>query len=88
MQIKFLRPVLYRTKDMIRNANIKSELRTVVIKNDSQKSRLRQFVHMMWMTEERIPKKRLHTKNGGKMTMRKIQNQMDRPNQKGCRNER
>jgi hypothetical protein len=32
------------------------------IKNDIQKSRFRWFGHMMWMREERMPKKMLHTK--------------------------
>ena len=40
------------------------------------------------MGEERIPKKMLHKKNGGKMTKRKTKNQVDRPNLKKYRNER
>ena len=40
----------------------------------------------MWMGGEKIPKKMLHTKR--KKTKRETQNQIDRPNQKGCRNER
>ena len=37
------------------------------IKNDTQKSRLRWFGHLMQMKEERIPKKMLHPKMEGKL---------------------
>ena len=56
-------------------------------KNDNEKSRLRQFGHVMWMREERISKIKL-PKNRGKTTKRKTQKQMDRPNQKVYRNEK
>jgi hypothetical protein len=61
MEMKFLRAILNKTKkDRIRNTNIRLELGVVEIKNDIKKSRW--FGHVMWVTEERIPKKMLHTK--------------------------
>jgi hypothetical protein len=44
------------------------------IKNGTQKSRLKWFEHMNNMEEENA------TQNGRKMTKKKTQNQMDRPN--------
>ena len=60
MEMKFFRAILNRTKDRIRNTNIKLELGVNEMKNPIQKSRLRWFGDVMRMTEERIPKK-----NGG-----------------------
>ena len=37
------------------------------IKNGIHKSKLRSFGYVMWMGEERIPKKMLHTKMEGKL---------------------
>ena len=72
VEMKFLGVILNKTKeDRIRETNIKLELGVNEIKNYIQKSRLRWFGNVMQMKEERIPKKIIHTKNGGKTTKRK-----------------
>ena len=77
--MKSLRAILNKTKDRIKNANIRLELGVDEIKNDIQMSRLRWFGHVMQMGEKRICKKMLHTKIDAKW-LRVRQNQMDRPN--------
>ena len=57
------------------------------IKNDIQKKILRWFVHVMWTTEENIPKKMLHKKMEDKKIKRKTQNKMDIPNYETTMNE-
>ena len=49
MEMKFFREILNKTKDVIRNTNIRLELGVDEMKNDNQKSRLRWFEHFMWM---------------------------------------
>ena len=66
METKFLRAILNKTKDRIRNTNIRLELGEDEIKNYIQKGSLGWFGHMMWMREERTPKKILYTKMEGK----------------------
>ena len=48
--------------DLKGNTYIRLDLGVDKIKNDIQKSRLKLFGYMIWMAEERIPKKMLHTK--------------------------
>ena len=43
------------------------------------KEQMKMVWHVIWVREERTPKKMLH-KNEGKTTKRRTQNQMDRPN--------
>jgi hypothetical protein len=62
MQMTFLRAILNKTKDMIINTNIRLDLGVDEIKNNIQKSRYVIFGCVMWMGEERIPKKMLNTK--------------------------
>ena len=50
---------------MIIKTNLRLELGLDEIKNDIQKSRLKQFGHTMQMGEKRIPKKSLHKKMRG-----------------------
>ena len=49
----------------MRNTNIKLELGMDEIKYDIQKSTLSWFGHLLWMRDERVPKKMLHTKMEG-----------------------
>ena len=62
----FLREILNKTKDRIRNANIRLKLGVYEIKNDFQWSRLRWLGHVMQITEERMHKIMLHAKMEGK----------------------
>ena len=66
MGIKFLRAILNKTKDWIRNTTIRLELGMDEIKNHIQKNTLRCF----WTCDadeiKRILKKMLHTKMKGK----------------------
>ena len=62
MEVKFLRTILNKTnKDRIIYTNIRLELGVNEIKKDIQKSRLKWFRHAMWISEERIPKKKCYT---------------------------
>ena len=62
MEMKFLREILKKTKDWLRNTNTRLKLGVDEPKNNIQKSKLTQFEHVMQMREERIPMKILHTK--------------------------
>ena len=75
-----MRVILNKTKNRIRNTNIRLELGMDEMKNYNQTSILIWFGHMMRKGEERIPNKILHTKNRVKATKRKTHNQMDRLN--------
>ena len=56
MEIKFLRAILNKIKERMRNTYIRLEPEVDEI-NDIQKSRLRWFGHAMRMEEERISRK-------------------------------
>ena len=57
MEMEFLRTILNKTKDRIRNTNIRLELGMNEIKNYIQKSRLRWFGHVMQKGEENATNK-------------------------------
>jgi hypothetical protein len=65
MEIKLLRQILNKTRERIRNNNVRSKLGMDEMKEFIKKSRLRWFGHVMQMTEERILQKMLHTKMKG-----------------------
>ena len=47
------------------------------IKNDIHMSRLRWFGHVMWMTEERMPKEMLHTNGAQQLRGKSITRWID-----------
>ena len=65
MEMKFLRAILNKTKNRIRNTNIKLKLGVYEIKKTFKKL-IKWFGHVMQMGEDKIPKKILHTKLEGK----------------------
>jgi hypothetical protein len=72
MEMKLFRVILNKTKDRIRNNNIRLELGVDELKNGIQKSRLRWFGQGMQMGEERTRTNMLHTKMEGTLPRGKL----------------
>ena len=75
MDMKFFRAILNKTKNRIKNVNIRLELGVDEIKKWHSKEQIK----MVWTCDTGERREDIY-KNWGKMTKRKTQNQMDRPN--------